>query len=117
MTAVSSHDSSAPAGARPPVGRPPASSQSLTDRAYAVLEEMIVTLQLPPTAVISEAALSEQLGIGRTPIREALQRLARERLVIVLPRRGIIVSQIDVRSQLRLLEVRREIERLVAKSA
>ena len=98
-------------------GGRPTSAQSLTDRAYAALEEMIVTLRLPPGAVVSEAALSEQLGIGRTPIREALQRLARERLVIVLPRRGIVVSEVDVSSQLRLLEVRREIERLVARSA
>ena len=56
-------------------------------------------------------------GIGRTPIREALQRLARERLVAILPRRGIIVSAIDVKSQLKLLEVRRELERLIARSA
>ena len=98
-------------------GGKPASVQSLTDRAYAALEEMIVTLRLPPGAVVSESALSEQLGIGRTPIREALQRLAREHLVIVLPRRGIVVSDVDVSSQLRLLEVRREIERLVARSA
>lgn len=61
--------------------------------------------------------LAERLRIGRTPIREALQRLARERLVVILPRRGIMVSAIDVRSQLRLLEVRREIERLVARGA
>src|SRR5678815_698562 len=92
-------------------------AQSLTDRAYAELEEMIVTLKLAPGAAVSEAELSSHLGIGRTPIREALQRLARERLVVILPRRGIIVSQVDVRSQLRLLEVRREIERLVARSA
>jgi DNA-binding GntR family transcriptional regulator len=61
--------------------------------------------------------LSERLGIGRTPIREALQRLARERLVQILPRRGVIVSDINVKAQLRLIEVRREIERLVAWSA
>jgi len=61
--------------------------------------------------------LSERLRIGRTPIREALQRLARERLVVILPRRGVMVSAIDVRSQLRLLEVRRELERLVARGA
>jgi DNA-binding GntR family transcriptional regulator len=90
---------------------------SLTDRAYGHLEEMIVTLQLPPGSAVSETALSQRLGIGRTPIREALQRLARERLVTILPRRGIIVSEINVKSQLRLLEVRREVERLVAKSA
>ena len=90
---------------------------SLTDRAYGHLEEMIVTLQLPPGSAVSETALSQRLGIGRTPIREALQRLARERLVTILPRRGIIVSEINVKSQLRLLEVRREVERLVVKSA
>jgi DNA-binding GntR family transcriptional regulator len=61
--------------------------------------------------------LSRKLGIGRTPIREALQRLARESLVVILPRRGVMVSEINVRTQLRLLEVRREIERLVARSA
>jgi DNA-binding GntR family transcriptional regulator len=94
-----------------------APAQSLTDRAYADLEEMIVTLRLAPGSSVSESELSGHLGIGRTPIREALQRLARERLVSILPRRGIIVSEINVASQLRLLEVRRELERLIARSA
>ena len=61
--------------------------------------------------------LSRRLHIGRTPIREALQRLARERLVTILPRRGIVVSEINVKSQLRLLELRREVERVVARGA
>jgi DNA-binding GntR family transcriptional regulator len=91
--------------------------ETLTDRAYTELEELIVTLQLAPGSVLSEQMLSERLGIGRTPIREALQRLARERLVVILPRRGVMVSVIDVKSQLRLLEVRREVERLVARGA
>ena len=78
---------------------------------------MIVTLKLLPGAAVSEAALSQELGIGRTPIREALQRLARESLVSIFPRRGIIVSEINLKKQLRLLEVRREIERLIARSA
>jgi DNA-binding GntR family transcriptional regulator len=78
---------------------------------------MIVRLELPPGSAVSEAMLSERLDIGRTPIREALQRLARERLVQILPRRGVIVSDINVKSQLRLLELRREVERLVARSA
>ncbi len=78
---------------------------------------MIVRLQLPPGSAVSEAMLSAQLGIGRTPIREALHRLARDRLVQILPRRGVIVSGIDVVSQLRLLEVRREIDRLSARAA
>jgi DNA-binding GntR family transcriptional regulator len=91
--------------------------QSLTEKAYADLEEMIVTLQIPPGTAVSEASLSARLGIGRTPIREALQRLARERLVVILPQRGMFVSEINVKSQLRLLEVRRELERLMAKGA
>jgi DNA-binding GntR family transcriptional regulator len=78
---------------------------------------MIVVLQLPPGASVSEAALSQRLGIGRTPIREALQRLGREHLVKILPRRGVIVCEIDVRSQLRLLETRRAVERLAAAGA
>ena len=92
-------------------------AQSLTERAYGELEELIVTLQLEPSAVLSESTLAKRLGIGRTPIREALHRLAREGLVVILPRRGILVSEINVRSQLRLLEVRREIERLMSRSA
>jgi len=96
---------------------PMPSAQSLTDRAYAELEEMIVTLKLAPGTAVSEAELSNHLSIGRTPIREALQRLARERLVVILPRRGIIVSEINVGRQLRLHEVRREVERLIARTA
>src|SRR4051812_45652653 len=91
--------------------------ESLTEKAYRQVEELIVTLQIAPGTVVSEAQLSERLEIGRTPIREALQRLARERLVVVLPRRGIMVSEINVRTQLRLLEVRRELERLIARQA
>jgi DNA-binding GntR family transcriptional regulator len=96
---------------------PPGPAQSLTELAYVHLEELIVTLKLAPGRVVSEGELSVLTGIGRTPIREALQRLAREKLVAILPRRGIVVSEINVKSQLRLLEVRRELERLVARSA
>ena len=90
---------------------------SLTDRAYDDLEELIITLKLAPGSPVSESDLSSWLGIGRTPIREALHRLARERLVTIFPRRGIIVSEINVTNQLLLLEVRRELERLIARSA
>src|SRR4051794_14875337 len=103
--------------ATPQEFRPAIPANSLTDLAYAHLEEMIVTLKLAPGAAVSEAELSQRLGIGRTPIREALQRLAREQLVVILPRRGVIVSEINVKSQLRLLEVRRELERLITRTA
>jgi DNA-binding GntR family transcriptional regulator len=89
--------------------------KSLTDRAYRAIEERIVTLRLAPGAVLSEASLAQELDIGRTPIREALQRLAREGLVLILPRRGILVSEINVKNQLELLAVRRELERLMAR--
>jgi DNA-binding GntR family transcriptional regulator len=92
-------------------------SETLTDRAYRLLEELIVTLALPPETILSEQSLAARLGIGRTPIREALQRLARDGLVVILPRRGILVSQINLKTQMRLLEVRRELERLMAKGA
>ena len=90
---------------------------SLSDAAYAQIEEMITTLKLAPGQAVSEAFFTKTLGIGRTPVREALQRLARERLVVIHRRRGIIVSEINVLSQLKLLELRREIERLIARAA
>ena len=92
-------------------------AETLTEKAYRALEEEIVTLRIPPGAVVSEAILSRRLGLGRTPIREALQRLAREWLVVIMPRRGIVVSEIDTVRQLRVLEIRREIERFLAQSA
>lgn len=90
---------------------------SLTDKAYDALEELIVTLRLEPGAVLSEQELGERLGIGRTPVREALQRLAREGLVLILPRKGILVTEINPGKQLLALEVRRELERLMARAA
>ena len=99
------------------IQRPRPAPASLTERAYSLIEELIATLQLAPGEVLSETALSQRLDIGRTPVREALQRLAREGLVTILPRRGILVSDFNVKSQLRMLEVRREIERLLARSA
>jgi len=89
----------------------------MTDLAYEQIEEAIVTLRLQPGTSVSELQLSEMTGIGRTPIREAIQRLAREHLIIVLPQRGLLIPPIDVAKQLRLLETRREVERLICRSA
>ena len=90
---------------------------SLSDQAYSQIEEMIVTMQLPPDTPVSEAQLSTFLGIGRTPIREAIQRLSREHLVTIVPKRGIFISDLDTQKQLRVLETRRELERLICKKA
>jgi DNA-binding GntR family transcriptional regulator len=96
--------------------RTSASAETLTERAYRALEEEIVTLRLKPSQVLSEQMLSATFNIGRTPIREALQRLAREGLVAILPRKGILVSDINPRNQLLVLEVRRELERLLSRA-
>ncbi len=90
---------------------------SLKDQAYDALEEMIVTLELPAGSAISEAVLATRLGMSRTPVREALQRLSREGLIRVLPRRGMLVTDLDVGKQLRMLEVRRVVDRLLAARA
>ena len=82
---------------------------ALADQARAQLEELIVQLELPPGSVWSEVQLSERLGIGRTPVREALQRLEGDHLVRILPRLGVQVTEINVTQQLLLLEVRRVI--------
>jgi DNA-binding GntR family transcriptional regulator len=89
---------------------------TLTEQAYRRIEEQIVTLRLKPGDVLSEQMLSATFAIGRTPIREALQRLAREALITILPRKGILVSDINPRKQLLVLEVRREIERLLSRA-
>ena len=94
-----------------------AARESLTDKAYKQLEEMIVTLQLEPGLVLVEADLGERLHIGRTPIREALHRLAREGLVMILPRKGILVTEINPGKQFLVLELRRELERLMARAS
>ncbi len=92
-------------------------TSSLTDEAYLRIEEMIVTLQLEPGQLLSEAALMSELGIGRSPVREALQRLAFEGLVIIMPRRGVMVTEINHARQLQLLELRREVERMIMRDA
>jgi DNA-binding GntR family transcriptional regulator len=90
--------------------------ETLTEQAYRLIEEQIVTLRLKPGDVLSEQMLSAVVKIGRTPIREALQRLAREGLITILPRKGVLVSDINPRNQLLVLEVRREIERLLSRA-
>jgi DNA-binding GntR family transcriptional regulator len=101
----------------PDAARDGSSAASLAERAYATLEERIVTAKLAPGTVLSEQALASDLGIGRTPVREALQRLANEGLVTVLPRRGVLVTEINVQTQFEILAVRRALERLLVQLA
>mgnify|MGYP001470694267 CR=1 FL=1 len=92
-------------------------SETLAEIAYQRISEMILTLELKPGALISETVLSNHLGIGRTPVRESLKRLKRDRLVHIMPRRGIVVAGIDIAEQILALEVRRHVERILVTRA
>ncbi|MBC8726345.1 GntR family transcriptional regulator [Paraburkholderia sp. 31.1] len=100
---------------KPEVINPP--EQLLADVAFAQIEEMIIARRLPPGSMISESQLAVELEMGRTPVREALQRLRQIGFVEMLPRRGTLVAGVDIRQQLELLEVRRPLEELVVRMA
>ena len=92
-------------------------TSSLADRAYVAIRDLSVSLELAPVALIDERRLVESLGIGRTPVREALHRLAQEQLVEVFPRRGMFVTGVDVRDLGRISEVRALLEPEAARLA
>ena len=94
-----------------------AGAESLADRAYYRIREQIVTLELAPGSVIDERDLIERLGLSRMPIRQAIRRLARERLVDVYARRGTLVAPVNVRDLGGLAELRRELESFAARMA
>jgi DNA-binding GntR family transcriptional regulator len=91
--------------------------RSQSELAYARILERIVSLEMPPGSVVNEARLREELGIGRTPIREALQRLARENLVKSIPHRGTFVTDVNVTDLARITEVRVVLEAHAARLA
>ncbi|MBI1753742.1 MAG: GntR family transcriptional regulator [Acidobacteria bacterium] len=109
--------STQPSRTRIAAGPSSEAGQSLAEQAYQQLEEMIVTLELAPGSVLSEASLSALMGIGRTPIREALKRLEIQRLVASVPRRGLLVREMNVAEHFALLEVMRPLDRLLATKA
>lgn len=91
--------------------------ESLVEIAYQRIEEMIVTMELEPGSRVAEPFLVERLGMGRTPIREALVRLSVDQLLIWLPRRGMVVREINLQTQLKVLEMRRALEMVLVPSA
>jgi DNA-binding GntR family transcriptional regulator len=82
----------------------------LADRAYGELRDRIVTLRIPPGAPIDEDLLGEELAMGRTPVREAIKRLALENLVTVFPRRGTFASDINITDLAQISDVRAQLE-------
>jgi DNA-binding GntR family transcriptional regulator len=84
--------------------------QLLADRAYVELRDRIVTLQIAPGAPIDEDLLGRELQMGRTPVREAIKRLALENLVTVFPRRGTFASEINITDLAHISDVRTQLE-------
>ncbi|WP_208293561.1 GntR family transcriptional regulator [Zophobihabitans entericus] len=78
-----------------------------SNQAYELLEEMITFQDLAPGSMVSESILVELTGMGRSPVREALQRLANDKMIEIYPSKGILIKPISVETQLKLLEVRR----------
>lgn len=92
-------------------------SVSLSTKAYQIIRKKIISLELAPGSIVDENDLMDELGFGRTPIREALQRLALEKLVTIVPRRGMFVTEIGITDLHRLFEVRLQLESLAARLA
>src|SRR5437879_11888439 len=92
-------------------------ARAQSEEAYLRILERIVCLDMAPGSVVNEARLREDLKIGRTPIREALQRLARENLVKSIPHRGTFVTDVNITDLARITEVRVVIESHAARLA
>src|SRR3954471_19871870 len=92
-------------------------SEPAAARAYHVLEHKIVTLDLAPSSFVTEGAIIEKLALGRTPVREAIQRLAWEGLLEVRPRAGIAIAPLHPGDWLRVLDARRGVQIVLARSA
>jgi DNA-binding GntR family transcriptional regulator len=91
--------------------------ESLADFAYRVLRDRLVLLEIPPGAPINDAELAQPLGIGRTPVREALKRLEVDHLVSSFPRRGTFATTVDITDLAEISEIRERLEPLAAERA
>ena len=92
-------------------------NQTNAEQAYQIIKSRIIRTELNPGAVINESELMDDLGLGRTPIREALNRLQSDDLVVVKPRRGIFVAELAITDLSQIVEVRVELRSLAVKLA
>src|SRR6476661_8379267 len=90
---------------------------SNADRAYQLIRERLIMLDIRPSEPINDEGLARQLGFGRTPVREALKRLERDRLVVAYPRRGTFATTVDITDLAHISEIRQQLEPLVAARA
>ena len=91
--------------------------ETLADQAYRLLEDRIVRLELAPGARFTEQTLAAQIAMGRTPVREAIQRLVDDGLLLVFPRKGVMVTLIKPQDVIQALEVRLVLERMISANA
>jgi DNA-binding GntR family transcriptional regulator len=96
---------------------PADAGRSQSEEAYLRILDKIVSLDLAPGSVVHEGRLREELAIGRTPIREALQRLAQENFVRSIPHRGTFVTEVNITDLARITEVRVVLEAHAARLA
>ncbi|MDT5078668.1 MAG: hypothetical protein QOJ80_3305, partial [Mycobacterium sp.] len=87
------------------------------EHAYAMIRERLVMLDIRPSEPINDEGLARQLGFGRTPVREALKQLERDRLVIAYPRRGTFATTVDITDLAYISEIRTQLEPLAAARA
>ncbi|WP_035280429.1 GntR family transcriptional regulator [Brevibacterium album] len=92
-------------------------SESLAARAYRVLRDRLVMLDIAPGEPISEALLADEIGVGRTPLREALKRLEADHLVVTYPRRGTFAASVDLTDLAEITSIREALFPLAARSA
>lgn len=94
-----------------------ADRRSLAQQAYEALRDRLIMLDIRPGDPVNEAALAAELGVGRTPVREALKRLAADHLVVSYPRRGTFAAAVDITDLAAIAEVREHLEPLAARRA
>ncbi|WP_290058119.1 GntR family transcriptional regulator [Amycolatopsis solani] len=96
---------------------PQVNPPSLAEQAYLFVRDQLVMLDIPPGSPIAEEELGTALGMGRTPIREALKRLESERLVVAYPRRGTFATDVNISDLAHISEVRRTLEPMATAAA
>src|SRR3954468_21061286 len=94
-----------------------AGAETNVDRAYETVRERLVMLDIRPGEPINDDHLGAELGLGRTPVREALKRLERDRLVIAYPRRGTFATAVDMTDLADISEIRKQLEPVAAARA
>jgi DNA-binding GntR family transcriptional regulator len=100
-----------------PLDLDPSALTSLADRAYVSIRDRLIMLAISPGDPIDDDALAQDLGVGRTPVREALKRLEVDRLVVSYPRRGTFATGMDISDLAHISDIRAQLEPLAARRA